>query len=545
MGKQRPKQNGNGKSPRSTSRNNVNARDVKFRPKKQGMQSEVDGESFSNSERGAAARVSRSNPISFYNKFDKFMTDAANIPFAAPLGRLFDMGPAKDVPKKWAAPGVMRLVFAPTIGVSSDFSSAINRSSIRFYTYLRSNQKASATYDHQDITMMMVALDSAYMYHALMTKVYSVINLFTPANEYYSRTVVAACGFDFDDIRAHLQNFRSYINAFAYSLGQYALPKDLALFDRHRWMCEGLYVDSESTRAQTYLFVPQYFYKYDNTVTTGSQCVATEWISPDSSTNTIYTYEQARQFGEAILNAISNEEDFAVISGDLYNFYGGDTYKLPFIDEQYSVLPVYDRTVLSQIENAEIVGVLGNTTVSQNPTVNNGAIIFQPTLSVSGNQWIDDRIYMNFHWDSPTPEQVVEASRLIPVIDGSTSDEYKIVECGTEIVEWVEMYTRNPETGKFRAIRLMSSEVLLALDGSDIGTNLSTAITDTLMLAQFKQAPKLGVWLQPGASEPWDKIVYSGLTWDVDNMEFVPDQYMMNIHLACLLSLFTVAPNRE
>lgn len=489
----------------------------------------------------AGVKISRGNPVQFYTKFDRFVTDAATIPFAQPVGAPNPMAvhinqtPTTDT---FYVPGVCALTFTPTIGVSRDFTSPINRSSIRFYTYMRSNQKASATYDHQDITMMEVALDSCYMFHALMTKLYGIINNFTPVNEYYSRATVLACGGDFDDIRANLENFRSYINAYAYSLGQYALPGGIEMFNRHRWMVEGMYTDSTSTHAQTYMFVPDGFWLYDNTVETGSQCTLLAYTGA-------HTFAQLKSIGDQLLNAVSGDEDFAIISGDIYNFYGGNTYKLPYVAENYTVLPVYDQTVLSQIENASVIQLDSTSLViSQNPTVNAGAIIFNPKPSATpASGVVIDQNFLNFHHDSPTPEEVIEGTRLTVVTQyDAVNTVNTITACGTEIVTSLKIYGRNAN-GNIGVVTTITE------NGKSVSASSSTAYMQTLLiakeimhLAQFDWAPQYTLW---AAKQSGGDYQFMGSTWDIDNFTMIPDMYLNNIHLGCLLSLFSATPNNE
>lgn len=484
-------------------------------------------------------RLSRGNPVQFYTKFDTFAQDVARLPFSSPLGQKWNFrtfsGSTTPTENSWIAPGMMRVRFIPTIGVSEDFNSPINRSSIRFYTYLRSNQKASGTYDHQDVTFMEVSLDSCYMFHALMSKIYAVVNQFTPLNEYFSRATIQLCGVDFEDIRHNLQDFRAYINAFAYQLGQYAMPNNVTLFDRHRWMCEGLYADSTSTRAQTYMFVPEGFWLYDNTVSTGSQCTFKRWLNAGNAV-TAHTFAEIVQFGTTLLNAVSNDEDFAIISGDIYNFYGGDVYKLPYIDESYSVLPVYDETVMSQIENAISIPVNDSSLViTQNPSVNQGAIIFKPTAL--GFAWYDF-LPMNFHHDSPTSDQVIEASRLMCALGTASngSSSLPVATCGTEIVCGLDIITRSPSTGALEQFH--NTNTMLVADDT---SNFSEVISNLMLYAQFDWAPQVTAWY----SNADGSRSFLGTNWDVDNYAQIPVGYLENIHLACLLSLFKVGTNRE
>lgn len=483
------------------------------------------------------AAMSRSNPVAYYTKFSKFARDAANLPFSLPLGDIFNVYDAGSTIKV-AIPGVARVQFIPAIGVSKDFTSAINRSSIRFYTYLRSNQKASAKYDHQDISMMEVALDSCYMFHAMLRRLYGIVRDFTPVNEYYSRTLVAATGAIFNDVKANLQDLRAYVNTFAYQLGQYALPAGITLFDRHRWMCEGLYTDGTSEKAQTYMFVPAGFYQYDNTVETGSQCVFKEYLPAGTATKQ-YTVAELMQFGNELINAVSNDADFATISGDIYNYYGGETYKLPYVDENYIVVPAYSEVVLSQIENATIVALNRDSlTISQNPDVNEGAIMFTPGAAPA-TRWFGS--YMNFHHDSPSSDDVIEASRLmvIPSDDRSNGILNEIEMCGTEIVVQLDIFNRNPETGAFRFNPITA--VVHPLTSTATLQEVKAEIRDILHLAQFDWAP--GVRVHSIVPDPNFSDDFLGWTWDIANFQFVDNMYLKQIHLACLLSLFEVGTN--
>lgn len=484
--------------------------------------------------------VSESNPVSFYTKFADYARDAANLPFSMPLGTPINFNLQYNYQQfnlKWFAPGLMRLRFQPSIGVSEDFTSPINQTSIKFWTYLRSIQKAAAKYDHQDITMMVLALDSAIMFHALMRRVYGLLGDYTPINMYYPRTIVQACGFDYDDLKANIADFRLYINQFAYNLQQYALPAGITLFDRHRWMCEGLYTDSKAAKAQTYVFVPAGFYKYNNTVGSGSQLTIQDWI-PQANKSLTHTFAEVKAFGDALINAFSNDEDFAYISGDLYTFTEGRTYAVPYLDENYKVVPVYDETVLSQIENATIVGPLENTQITQDPSVNNGAILYNPIV-VAGDHLQRYGALMNFHKDSPTSDDVIEASRLIATVElaGTTQSGVYLSSCGSEIVIGADVYSRNPATGKFRYNSFEDMSVFF--NASTTVDELGDILQDILLLNCFDWAPRIELYNITGDTSADSGVIF-GTTWDVDNFTPVQSEYLEQIQRASLMSLFVV-----
>lgn len=493
------------------------------------------------------AEESSSNPVEFYTKFAAYAKDAATLPFSLPLGVLYEesynfdlnsQGQGGPFTLKEYTPGLMSIVFVPTIGISNDFTSPVNQTSIKFWTYLRSIQKAAASYDHQDITMMVIAIDNALMFHANMRRAYKLLGEYTPTNLYYPKALVAAAGFDYNDLKENIADFRMYINQFAYNLQQYALPDGIELFNRHQWMCEGIYVDSQSARAQTYEFVPQGFYKYDNTVATGSKLTLQTWLNP--TVPTTHTFAEVKQFGDALINAISNDEDFAFISGDIYNFTGGKTYKVPYLEEQEILLPLYDETVLSQIENAYIVGPVVNTDITQDPSVNNGAILYQPQAQIADSVF-PLQAKMNFHHDAPTSDQVLEATRFIPCI-GVTSDPGRlpygqITSCGSELITAIQTWGVNPATGAFRFNQLNDSTQDIHNDMDP--TDWRSVIGDLLLLANFDWAPRLDIVLMSGETRPYT-WTWMGTSWDVDNMQIVDYRYVEQIQRAALMSLLVV-----
>lgn len=477
----------------------------------------------------SSARISQKNDVAWYTKYAQFAKDAATVAFATPVGNIINIGTsAKTV--KYATPGVMRIQFTPTCGVSTDATSPINRSSVMFFSQLRSKQRASGTYDHQDITMMELAIDSCICFHSMLKRVYGLATDVTPVNEYYPRTLIGASGMIYSDVMANMQKLRGYINAFAYNLQQYAIPNNIALFRRHQWMCEGIYTDGEGTRAQTYMFVPQGFWKYDNTVASGSQLTFARWLGDESGSATQYTVDQAIAFGDALLNAISNDEDFATISGDIYNYYNSEMFKLEYVEDTYRIFPVYDKRVLSQIENLTICGSFaGGAVITQNPSVNEGAIIFNPTMHVREGLIYDNLI--NMHWESPTPEDVIEATRLMAklrIIDTSDPADIKaqIVLCGTEIVNELDIFARNVGTGGYRAYPY-TSQVMFTSRETEI-----QEYTHFTLLAAFDWAPLILAMDTESGND------YVGLSWDVDNFTKLDDLYLEQINLSVLFSLF-------
>lgn len=494
--------------------------------------------------------MSKSNPYSWYDRFPQFTKDAGNVAFANPLGQrvLFPNG------DELYMAGIMRLGFYPTVGYSADMNSPINRSAVRFITYLRDIQKAASTYDGADVVIHLMALDSCYMFHSLMKRAYQCAQLFTPLNKYYPRALLQSMGFDLS-IANNLAEFRAYINRFGLQLGAYTIPNDFDITNRHQWMCEGLYLDSNTTRAQTYVFVPEGFWQYNNTVTTGSQLDFVPWQEQGSSTTTLHTLAQVQALGDQLIGAIRNDQDAGKISGDIYTAYskgGGSLKRVEEVPELSSIVPIYDEVVLSQIENATLVGIADatNFTISQDPTVNNGAIIFTPGFrgntaphNDSANNVYFQPLFqhsgqlMNMHMDSPTPEQVIEASRLMVSIDVPMLSELqptiiRPTSFGADVISRTAIFIYSSNTGV--------SSIYSYTNG--VWEDGSRAAVDYLAISQqFDWAPLLYV-LNFGPNQGND-IAAPDLKYvagDVDNIAQITYPQLEMMHEAAMLSLFDV-----
>lgn len=505
---------------------------------------------------------STSNPYSWYSKNAQFTADAGNLASALPLGALITNTNGDVI----TVPGIMALHFIPTIGYSADLSSPFNRQVIRFRTFLRSIQRASEAYDSADVGMYFMTMDSAYMYWSLMRRAYRCALLYTPMNKYYPRQLLAAMGFDPDDIQNNLAEFRMYINKFALSLSAFSMPESFDINSRHMWMCEGLYLDSDTTRAQTYLFVPSMFWTFNNTVETGSQLEPIWWQDQSSTSVTLHTLEQVQQIGNSIITAFNNDSDTALISGDIYRAYNGRIRKLAETAELEAIVPIFDKTVMMQIENATVVGspVISTMKITQDPTVNGGAIMFQPSFYCqmkftsassginyySAGSWQFTDRAVNFHNDSPSPEEAIEATRLTvsrsTALGNNQNIPVNVDVFGADIVIAKFIYRFNPVTfPAYQALEIKSCDYQFVGFQDNVANPYITRnyMSAMCLETQFDWHPISGVFEtlgttgSTGSVSSCDLVYYFG---DVDNLTFVNIDKLKWMHEASMWSLFTI-----
>lgn len=508
---------------------------------------------------GTAGRMAQSpsNPYSWYANFPHYASDVANLAFGTPVGQPIRVFNQDFV----AAAGIMTLHYTPTIGWSDGLTSPINRQAVRFQTYLRSVQRAAASYDAADTIMYLMAIDSLYAYWAYLRRAYGVAQLFTPTNKYLPRRLLQAMGID-PSICENLADFRAYINRFALNIGRFAMPKGFDITDRHMWMNTGIYLDSSTTRAQIYLFMPAVFYKYDNTVTTGSKLQGQQFASFEAMP-VLRDLHSLVTFGESLLAAIDNDDDTMNISGDLYRAYGpGGLRQVEETPANYAIAPVYDQTVLSQIENATLVGSwkseqmdsLEMPSITQDPSINSGAVRFTGWVLTyaTANANYTKRYgnvathypthFMNMHMDSPTPEAVMEATRLLastynsaPIISNGNSRQV-VAPCGSEVINYVTICTTSPDNpAAVKFLFYNTNTVWLSEDGAPVSANAFELLA---LVQQFDWCPMLYI-AKAKADATADVLQVAA---DVDNFTAITEAQLNNIHEAALLSLLDIAP---
>lgn len=266
------------------------------------------------------------NDVSWYAKNQQMLTDAASYSYNTPLGTPIPYKKLMSGVPNYAqtgvgesVPGLMAINFVPTIGVSKDSISPANIAAQNIYSYVRYMNSGAKNYDQADLMLYMLAMDSLYMYWNWMKRIYGYLSVYSQYNKYMPRAYAKADGIKFDDFITRLADFREYINQCAARLTAFCVPAVMPYFIRHSWMVSNIYKDSDTLKAQQYMFTPTYFYKYDETgsqyggqlIRVGGRTAGTEW-----------TFDTLQKTFEQMFAAVAYSEDIGVMSGDVLKAYG-------------------------------------------------------------------------------------------------------------------------------------------------------------------------------------------------------------------------------
>jgi len=403
----------------------------------------------------SSQHISEPNDPNWYAASAQLLTDVASLPYSNVVGVPFEFHYSHDDPGKIMIPGIMTLEYTPTIGVSTSSTSPINTAARNVYTYVRHVNSGHTNYDAPDLMMYLMAMDSLYTWHAFLRRAYGIMSLYTPRNRYYPKSLVNAMHIDSDNIMDNMAQFRTTINTLAVKLGALVVPASMSYTARHIWMTSNFYMDGTTAKAQTYMMVPVTFWKYEevyeSSTYTGCRLVPISTYQLNGETDTPrMTLATIQSITNQLLNAVLGSEDMAIMSGDILKAYKGNIVIIPPTEENYTVLPQYSEEVLSQITNSQAVGFLisgANNYVTQNPSINEGAILFDPTFSysVTGDPYHANSFRMiNMHKDEITPADNMVATRLLPCQLGSPTEDgsgTKLSACGSEVVNAYVFYT--------------------------------------------------------------------------------------------------------
>lgn len=398
------------------------------------------------SKAGGKTKISRvikgesfGNDISWHQPNSTMYGDVTQLPVTVPIGqpiRIRHLIP--EVGDKYdfvdiISQGIMVSYFIPTLGQAVDGNSPVNIAATKLFQFLRKNKSGKETYQPADVSITFGALDSAYMFYEYICKIYGMMNYVDLMNWYTPETLVAAHGANYKDLKANLGNFKYYIDHYAYELEGFYVPKGFHLIDRHTFMTGQLFYDSDTASAQIYSFIPSHLWRYDEMDSSkpGSSLKLVQLLDPATqnarpvNVNNLYTLQQLIQLGDSLLTPLKESESIRNITSDILTvFSANDAYSVGEIPNNYKLAPVYDKKLLMMLENTYYYGgnsvsgtyeqhiSIGKSYLKSTLKIGNDISNFPANMSKIKWEGIQaDKYLLNFHWNNPSAEDIMYASR--------------------------------------------------------------------------------------------------------------------------------------
>lgn len=518
--------------------------------------------------------VHKSNDPQWYYKSDDLLSSVASFSYAKPLGtQVLSTDDVYTKISNWnTIPGLMTIKLAPTVGYSTDASSPINLGAQNVYTRVRYKNAGAANYDAPDLMMYYVAMSSLYSMWNWMKRIYGYASEYSQTNTYKAVAYAKSENIDLEDLVKHLASYRTYLSMAADRISAFCVPAVFTYMTRQSWLYSNIYKDSDTMKAQEYMFTPGFFYVYDETsYTTGSTLVPLD-VNVVNKTNLYKTTDLMNMLNTAI-NALQYSSDIGNMSGDTLKEFGGNLFMLSHIDPDYKCTAVYDREVLTQIENAQwsrsLAGYTNTATAAQLESLftikhdpNTNYIKSELKYTAAGYDLEDEGLkvnFMNFHWENPSPADMMVASRLNCIQVAPSTNNFQIVSCGSEVVlsctAWMWTYGNDIDaTYTLGTPRQLNS---VTLDSLIFGNPSQNAATPQLLYRFMKTAMKtLYAWNAFDWAPPLYAVINPDLStgstfasyfqipplrdWDVYTR--VEHEQVESMNTLALLSMFNV-PN--
>lgn len=370
------------------------------------------------------------NDITWYSRSQELMKSAATLPFSTILG----------LTDTFRVPGVMRIGWSPAFG-SDDI--ALNQAFNSMYSFLVHANSRNYSYNAPDLGMLTMAGAQVFCILGAMIRAYGTAKAYTEENAYYPDALLTAQGFNPSDLRKNLGQAWFDINNLIDQSKQIWIPNTMPIMDRWLWLNSNMFTDAEGFRSQTYIYVQDVFFMYDETSSsTGGMLVpaietdATIGANP-GGTVAAWFNPALRQYlwsdwvavAQKMIDRLINSEDRGIIYGDILNAYGTDKIRaFSPIEANFTIVPVYNAEALMQLENT-IVTPCAIRGLVQNPNTNRLCSAFadkfvfnitdvteDPHWSATQTRVAQSNIVLNYHGPGqPAPEVVTVMTRNLCV----------------------------------------------------------------------------------------------------------------------------------
>lgn len=483
----------------------------------------------------------KSNDPTWYMRNSANAEWVGRLAFTKPLGTPIIMTSATSKGKQIYpdyVPGVMTLGLTPTIGVAKAPSDAVNACATKYFTNVRSKISGSRSYVAPDLMIYTIGAAQLYSMYVWGARLYAIARTFDQQNRYVGDTLLKANRVQPDDFRQHVGDWLFFLNQFAVKINSFAVPNDINYFKRQMYLYSGIYKDSNASKAQLYMNVPDGFMYYNGTASENGGILSVKQM-PTSGLK----YADLVSYFNDILGAMYGDEDMYTMSGDVYKAYAPNVLLANSVSADYTVNIIYDEAVLSQFENANAVGPL-RTLDMVTQDANSGILLCNPKFFLLGHKGsgCDFNRIMNFHHTDVSSADVFEAAPLccLPVWDsfdstsGASGDIYAMRTMGTEVATSMAIWTMNNGVPN---VKYEGASTFTQL-GSEVDLAIFQIFSD---LSNFDWHPLIYQTYNASASgTTTGQYDLYGIYGDLDTYRVMSESDLANIHDCALWSLFDV-----
>lgn len=470
------------------------------------------------------------NDPNWYNASNQLLVDACSIGFATPLGLDLNVHGMN-----FKVPGIMKIGFVPSIGLSQDNTSPVNMAAQSIYSYVNYANSRNTSYDRTDMMMFLLAMDSAYSYLSFLKRIYGLARLYSATNRFLPDALISSMNVSFDDIMTHLSDFRAYINTYAAKLGSFFVPASFTYLQRHAWMNYNVFSDSDKPfKSQLYYYMQEAYYVYDET----SSDKGTKLNYKEFFTDPATTFSQLAMFGDELLDPLLNSQDVGIMGSDMLKAFGeSGLIKMNTIDSEFTVEIAYSPEVLTQIQNTIAVGNIvtdgSKADITQDP--NTGKIIQTLTAKSLNGTYANTAIidntnyFLNMPMTNPSPDNVMVATRNMSWVGKDL-----LIHSGSDVVTRFTIYA-DPNNVNTH-VELYTSSVVM---NNDAAEGFKAYVEAMKYIPAFNMHPRIIMGARIGQTTDLF-VVPNSILGDFENYTPLPTVDLQKMHEVALLSMFAV-----
>lgn len=477
----------------------------------------------------------QSNNIEYWNKASNYGT-AVKFPWDDIMGfprSTGDVVPTTtlytNVNGEMTFSGIMTVHFTPGPGWATGTADGVNRGLAMLMAAIRARLSTSNIgFETADLGIFFAATASIGMMIGYAKRILECRKEWRGNNYYYPRALILAQGLEYADITNNVNEYVGRLNALIDRYNGMSLLEGFDVYGRQYSMAHNVFVDEDSSRGQLYMFVPNGYYRYNDTAVP-SKAEYVEFANTSTATF------------KALLDAIDDALNSWYGSSDLYQINGcllrafkdAPRQRIQPLTLEDTISPVQDRNFLLQIMNATILGPITSCDITQNPEHQN-YVIWEPKVSdVTKSVSTAKTQYLRIFEDDVSEEDNMEMTRLLNFADESGN----LKHCGSELVTKISMWRYNSMTNVISATELDGNLVEFSTDA----TLNKRALAKVGAISPFRYIPGVIILFgDPTAhSRTWHGMLGDQYNWmlyqhgDWENLQMVAYQslWMPNFSL--------------
>lgn len=485
------------------------------------------------------------NDISWYTHYPDLVNGSASIPYILGMQSKWSLteveGDGTSAIINQSSPGLMAFRTNPAYGISTSLDSPLNQAAQEIYGFIRLGNSRTSTYDAADIMIYLIAWDSIYMLVTNLVRAYGMLNVRTPENTYFPDTFISAMGINPADAHSNSSAMYYGINEIISMLQGWGIPTGMDIFARHQWLYKTYYTDSQTGKAQSYMFVPNSYYDWAGVGSEFTPSTARFNIMPESQTVAEYIARVKK-----MINDIRNDSDCLAMHYDILAWYGTTgLYQVEPMPMNYVTQGTFAPEVLMQIQNMTICTAMhpdqtfeGNITHS----AVTGMIVYDPYKQHSDahnlNLYVSNRV-ITVPIQNTNPAVNMVATRLTNVCDWQSEEAHVVHfnEVGSEFVSAAHIYKYTMVGNEW--VITKSDSIGYANLGhhyfDELGTKLFNSLTD---VNSFNMHPcvicSYTVPLAEGSTNPTIRL------FDLDNFAVLNKDELARMHQTAIRSMFSI-----